>query len=232
MHSMMPRFRRLALASFFALVLAGCGDLVRPICVETGRVEVTDDEVTESGFSVSDLLAWAGGEHTATGTYEDDSAAGVTVGLARGDGTAEVVTTEEGQKRTPGGGGLFGDAHLDIQVMCPGPTLTFPVSLSVKTDDGLVDLAVDASVEATDPEYLGASADIPADEMTGLPLPEGTISDGPCESDDPDEAFVSANLGSDAALAGSAGWRGEVECSDDSTAAWARYTLEWDYAPT
>ncbi len=186
--------------------------------------------VASRGFSVNELMAWASGEHTAAGTYEDDSTVDVAINLARTEDPAELVTQEEGVERTPGEG-VLGDVHLGIDVSCPSPTLTFPTLLSVSTADGLIGLSVTTTVEATDAAYLAADADIATSDVSGFPLPEGTTSDGPCESGDPDYAFVRGYFASDGSVGGAAGWGGEVECSDGSTASWARYSLEWGREP-
>jgi hypothetical protein len=209
------------------MLLFGCGKIEIPVCVETGRTPVADDEATATSFSVNDVLAWSAGEFPAYGLYEDDSTVDVVVTHARGEGTAELVTSEAGVETRPSADILFGTEHLDIAVRCPASVLTWPTTLSARTADDRIDVSMDMVATAESSDRVSVAGDVPADDVVGLPLPEGDAIDGRCESGDPDHAFVQGTWEESGIFEGEAGWEGDGECSDGSSASWARYTLTW-----
>lgn len=157
------------------LPLAACGVTVRPSCEVVEEVDLADDEVSSLGITPDALLAMVAGDHVVAGTSAG-AEVNVEVGVTRGEGPARLVRRGSTSIRTPNGN-LFGEDYLFIAVSCDD-VLSVPVGLRVATDDGAVEFDEAAelvSVQGGSQGDVSVWAEVAADEVEGVPLPEEAV---------------------------------------------------------
>lgn len=201
---------------------AGCYTVShRPGCEDT-PTDVADDEATDLGTAAG-LLAPVPPEHTATGTSGSGDAVEVTVTIARGDGTAEWVDSQEVDVESHRPGLIkVGDNYLDIAVRC-ADFLAVPVDVTVTAEEPGVAWSVSGDVRLSEPDGVRDLWYVEPFDTSGLPLPEGV------DPDDWDDASANLELTFDPAGEphGAVRWNGERVLEDGSAQSASQDILTW-----
>lgn len=209
--------RSLALVApaLLLLLLPACGVTLSDECQTVSTTSLGDDEVSALGFSAADVLAVGAVTRTAPGTLEDGTAVTATLDAERADGEATFTETEIVTTKHPNGT-LWGETQNDMQIICRN-TLSVPITMTVSSDDGIIDYSEMGTVSADHLGLLDAvtlDSSVAPTDASGVP----TVDEEGIE-----EAFAQADIVDGGTLvSGSVGWQGSTD-----TSSWARYLLEF-----
>ncbi|MDP2308400.1 MAG: hypothetical protein Q8P18_20445 [Pseudomonadota bacterium] len=160
------------------LLLTACIRVHRPSCESEERVLDDDELVGDLAVTAADLLAVMEGTHGFAGAYAAGGSVTGAAIVARGVGDVIGVDSTIVDVVTNGGFG-FGDETLLVGVECVD-SLEVPVEIALRTDDGLVDVALvglgtaDTRGNLVDgvPEFFEAGGDILPEDIVAMPTPE------------------------------------------------------------
>lgn len=193
------------------VLLSGCGYSEIPTCDVT-RTPIADDEVTDLGFSASDLLASVAGTRDVAARDQDDAPVDARLSVERGSGSAQLFHSEPATERRPNGQ-LFGVTVPAIDVQCLDG-IEVPTEVQVQAPG--VDVDAGALLSGT-PDAATVEMTADAEGFSGLPDPGDA---------DPDEAFLLARFSDGTLGRGGVGWQG-VDEDEDVVSSWAIWVLEW-----
>ena len=186
-----------------ASLTAGCFQTTHwNTCQELDRAVVADTDTTPAGM-VGDLRARVLVDATLPAVFADDEEGEVDV-LVEGTGDAEWVEQEVIVEKTRSFG--FGSFYPAILVTCPNH-LSIPVSATVRSEDGSVDVMASGPVAFDDPTASWAR-EVPAAYLSG------SYSASTFPADWSDKAsFINLDYDDVGLIGGTAGWGGFQENS-------------------
>jgi hypothetical protein len=209
------------------LSLTGCFRTVTFFECDDTATPVPDTEETPGG-TAADLLDALSGSGTAEGLLLDEDLVGVTWTVERGEGSAEWIESVTVSRKERAGGLGFGTTVFTSSPDCHD-RLEVPIVVSVVTDDGALDVAVETVAESR-PDLGGVQTNVYGhvayEEATFPSVPHVSP-----EAFDDKEAFVRLNGLDTDGVSGKAGWEGS-QITETSNSASAHYILEFPVPDT
>lgn len=213
-------YRSLLSLALVPLMFA-CGEVNEdswfPGCDETTTV-LDIDEVSNLGFSGTELFDALGGIRTYTGEYDIGGTAETTETLTLGSG--DVLLVERVESQPPEG---FTGAIPAIAVICDD-TVQVPVDVTVSTDDGTFEESATAVLEGSTVDRATWSAEIAAGGLSGS-FDESTVDTSRYDT----WGYTLSGTRSDVGDSGELVLIGEGETPDTAFAE-ATYLLTWNDA--
>ena len=210
------------------VLLQGCGRVNNGSNRSTSCVddvsEVSDEEVTDLGFAAEDVLAVGVGAFEATATLVDMSSEALSIDVERGRGSAELVRSQQDDRRQPW------RPEYSMMVYCPD-SVRVPATLTIRSTGGAVDLQATGWLglsryeEWESPagtEVVGFTAALLEDDIGALPVPR---EHDPAEMDETSHS-VKVEFG-DEATTGAVTWTGRGTLDDGTRFAAGETLVGW-----